>query len=252
MSPDLRVDVYPHWMQRKTKQYHSKRILGQLFDQVEHVRYIRDEAIKFDDRIVDAYKHSDDLLGALREIKEDYDEDIRRVMTQFGIRDELQVVSAFVMSHNRDLQEYKLAEQLGQIITSIKNHFRDVCLGLVNLRTDAYNSDGRKQLAAAMYKITSEQRQRHGLEEERFISFPWIFINELCTIVTLINEGRFNANVNQIVMAVRDELPTTIDEEITDNHQSPVEGGESVIVKADTGNDNDISDNVYTDLFSWD
>jgi RNA-dependent RNA polymerase len=73
MPKRLRPGKWPHFMEKRHKpkdaQYHSKKILGQLYDKVETVNFKPQYEEPFDKRILRAYALDDALLKTVRQIK---------------------------------------------------------------------------------------------------------------------------------------------------------------------------------------
>ena len=195
MPPDLRPRRWPHYMEKKYKPkeqiYISKKVLGQLYNQVEMVDFVPEYSAPFDKRILDAYEVSDKLLDDATEAKTQYDAAMHRIMAQHEIATEFEVWSTFAMHHANISKDFKFHEELGEISTALKDRFRAVC----------YEKAGGKDIdkvgpfAVAMYKVTSEEMKR-ALTECREIhmvggkmvpvremkvksmplmSFPWLF-----------------------------------------------------------------------------
>jgi RNA-dependent RNA polymerase len=195
----LRPRLWPHFMERNHKSadqiYHSKKVLGQLYDIIERIDFIPVWDKPFDKRILDAFEVPPWMLFKASEIKTEYDLAIRRIMAQLGITTEFEVFSAFVMNFNREKKDFTLAEELGAITQAHKNRFREICSNCVNGRS--YNELG--PFLVAMYKTTEQEVQtaletrKHriptgesaeagNIEDMPLISFPWIFSKELGTI----------------------------------------------------------------------
>jgi len=195
MPRDLRPQKRPHFMdntyQRKENTYESRKILGQLYDQVERIDFVPLFTARFDDRILRAYEVDSELLPSAREIKNDYDAHMRRIMAQHEIKTEFEVWSTFVLEHSRTTNDFKFHEQIGQISAALKAQFRAVC----------YQRAGGKMFeqigpfAAAMYKATADEMAQAVREcqqtrliggqekplrrmvpaEMPLMSFPWLF-----------------------------------------------------------------------------
>ncbi|TID17510.1 RdRP-domain-containing protein [Venturia nashicola] len=202
MPQDLRPKTWPHFMEKKHAkgQYHSEKILGQLYDMVKLVDFIPDYDAPFDERVLQAHEVSEEMLQRAAEIKEQYDTDIRRIMAQHDIDTEFEVWSTFVMSHNGEKRDYSFAEELGQIVNSIKSMYREICV-------KASGGDSFETLqpfVTAMYKAT-ERQMRAALNECNttkivggmkvparkmdsknmpLMSFPWVFDRELGMIAS--------------------------------------------------------------------
>jgi RNA-dependent RNA polymerase len=128
MERELHPRKWPHFMEKKYKPakdiYHSKKVLGQLYDMVERVAFIPEWTAPFDSRVLDAYRLEEVLLEKARNLKGQYDESIKRLMAQHAIRTEFEVWSAFVLDHNQEKKDYSIAEELGQLALAVKNRFR--------------------------------------------------------------------------------------------------------------------------------
>ncbi|QDS67978.1 hypothetical protein FKW77_009170 [Venturia effusa] len=202
MPQDLRPKSWPHFMEKRyaKKQYRSEKILGQLYDMVKLVDFVPDYSAPFDERVLQAHEISEETLQRAAVIKEQYDTDIRRIMAQHDIDTEFEVWSTFVMSHNGEKRDYSFAEELGQIVTSIKAKYREICIKAAG--GDFFET--LQPFVAAMYKATQRQ-MRAALDECEstklvggvevpvrnvdgksmpLMSFPWIFDRELGKIAS--------------------------------------------------------------------
>lgn len=216
---------YPHFMNKsKSKTYHSDKVLGQMYDQVQ-LRDLKPDYIDaFDSRILNAYDFDDynmqAMLGCAKDIKRDYDNAVRRIMAKHQIKTEFEVWSTFVLSHSRDMGDYKFHEEAGQLACALKDQFRETC----------EEAAGGKEFVklgpfiAAMYKATADEvasvlSRRLGtpvhagdqmpmgrLDPNRmpFMSFPWIFQAELGKIAT----GKFST-MEQLTRKVEEKKITT-------------------------------------------
>lgn len=148
---------WPHFMEKKYKPkeaiYHSKKILGQLYDKVESVDFFPQYEEPFDRRILSAYKLETALLKSARQIKSQYDTAMRRIMAQQEIKTEFEVWTTFVLSRPRVGSDYKVQEVMARISEALKEQFRVICI----------KEAGGKDFAtlgpfvAGMYKITKEE-----------------------------------------------------------------------------------------------
>jgi len=62
--------------------FHSERVVGEMYDKVDRVNFKPEYRESFDSRILMAFGSDflNDVLEAIRQLKQEYDEDIRRVM----------------------------------------------------------------------------------------------------------------------------------------------------------------------------
>ena len=195
MTSDLRPRKWPHFMEKEHKPaeqiYHSRKILGQLYDQVDRVDFVPTFDKTFDQRILKAYKVSPEMLKDAAEVKQQYDDAMRRIMAQHDIKTEFEVWSTFVLQHSNDFRDFKFHEEIGNLAQSLKDQFRKECRD----RVKAEDFEGMLHFVAAMYTVTaqeidlalSECRQMvmvGGVETPLrkmvpsnmpLMSFPWLF-----------------------------------------------------------------------------
>jgi len=195
---------------RKEQIYHSKKILGQLYDRVKLVQFVPSLDMPFDCRILNCslLPFSEQFMEFARELKKEYDSDMRRVMAQYEIKTEFEVWSTFVLNHGNAYKDYKLHEDLGRIMDILRSGFRQKCYDKVGGRM----FDTLAPLVVAMYRITQEEveatlelRQAElflnpdplddndnlntSADSPPLISFPWMFSDFLGKIAL----GRFKA-----------------------------------------------------------
>jgi len=213
MPRDLKPPKRPHFMdntyQRKENIYTSRKVLGQLYDQVERIDFVPAFSAPFDKRILKAYEYQldDELLASAREIKNEYDAHVRRIMAQHEIKTEFEIWSTFVLEHSRTTNDFKFHEQIGQISTALKEQFKGICYERAGGKTFQHIGP----FAAAMYKVTATEVAQAVQEchqtrivggqtkplrrmvptDMPFMSFPWLFQDVLGRIA---KNGAFTAN----------------------------------------------------------
>jgi RNA-dependent RNA polymerase len=205
MPKRLRPAKWPHFMEKRHKpkdaQYHSGKILGQLYDKVETVNFTPQYEKPFDKRILRAYHPLDDtLLKTVRQIKTKYDTAMRRILAQQEVKTEFEIWSTFVLSKPRVGSDYKLQEEIARISDALKAQFRSVCIE----KAGGKDFSILGPFVAAMYKVTKEEmdialaecrsmKSVGGREVPRrkmepkfmpLITFPWLFEKELGRIAT--------------------------------------------------------------------
>ncbi|KAF3390587.1 RNA-dependent RNA polymerase 1 [Penicillium rolfsii] len=216
MGRGLEPRIWPHFMDKTHKRtYHSRRILGQLYDAVKTEDFSPKLSNPFDTRILECslVDESKKFEVFACELKVNYDGSMRRIMAQYGIQTEFEVWSTFVLGHNSMCKDYKLHEDLGKVASGLKSGIQEQCYKLLGGKRDF---EHLAPLVVAMYRITHEQVQDalatlrgenayddhdevQGLPDEQeieisrlpLISFPWIFDGVLCKIATSpVNELR--------------------------------------------------------------
>ncbi|CCU82003.1 RNA-dependent RNA Polymerase [Blumeria hordei DH14] len=204
MLPRLRPKKWPHFMERTHKpkefQYHSKKILGKLYDSVEKVNFVPQWKTPFDQRILRRYDLSTEILKAAKDVKAQYDLGMRKIMNQQDIGTEFEIWSTFVLSKPRVGSDYKLQEVIAALSDSLKDQFKAVCIE----KAGGKDFDILGPFVAAMYQVTKDELDV-ALEECQttrtigdrevplrrmepmqmpLISFPWLFEKELGHIAT--------------------------------------------------------------------
>lgn len=197
MDEALKPRKWPHFMEKRHKPanqiYHSKNILGMLYDQVQLVDFQPVWASSFDQRVLDAFEPEESLLERAAQIKAEYDEDLRRLMAKHGIETEFEAFTTFVLSHNQDTRDYKFAEEFGRTVGVLKAQYREVCIKASGATSIVDNR--LEPFVAAMYSVTAEE-MRNALnecdetniagdhpqplrkmeaKEMPLMSFPWLF-----------------------------------------------------------------------------
>ncbi|KAL9114236.1 MAG: hypothetical protein Q9227_001658 [Pyrenula ochraceoflavens] len=179
---------WPHFMEKKhKKQRKSYNVLGQLYDAVEKVAFVPNYEAPFNERILSAFEPSADALKKAKELKERYDADMQRIMSQHEIKTEFEVWSTFVLDHSKASKDFKFHEEIGRLSESLKERFQKACV-------DISGGDDFLTLApfvTAMYKVTQMETNQAVREIEAgirdsepmpFMSFPWLFLGILADI----------------------------------------------------------------------
>lgn len=224
LTSDLKPPKWPHFMEKVGKKQHqiytSKKVLGQLYDQVERIDFVPSFTAPFDTRILQAYILDENILRSAHEIKKEYDAHMRRIMAQQEIKTEFEVWSTFVLQHSSTSNAFKYHEKIGEISIALKDQFRLICYE----RAGGKDHEHIGPFAAAMYKITAKEitaavkechrvqmigGQPRPLREMTpsampLMSFPWLFqdvlgkiakYNTSQTVATLSTGGEIGAKV---------------------------------------------------------
>lgn len=195
MKRSLNPRDWPHFMEKRHKRpssiYKSRGILGQLYDAVITPPFAPNLDKPFDSRILASplAPGSDEFMEFACSLKSEYDTSMRQIMAQYEIHTEFEVWSSFVLRHGFVLKDYKMQEDLGAIVGTLRRGFQRQCYDKVGRHDGPIFS-----LVIAMYRVTQEQvaaalearregkRQREDLlnveinsTELPLISFPWLF-----------------------------------------------------------------------------
>ncbi|KAF2653945.1 RdRP-domain-containing protein [Lophiostoma macrostomum CBS 122681] len=252
MTSELKPRKWPHFMEKKhlepSKIYHSKNVLGMLYDQVKLVDFVPQTRHHFDSRILSAFELDDRVLQAAASIKSNYDETIKRLMAKHGIQTEFEVWSIFVLTHNQESRDYKFAEEFGQTMDAIKDKFRQACREAAGV-SSALNFGKLAPFVAAMYTVTAREMEAAIKECQEtktvggklvpkrdpgdmpLISFPWLFVGELGRIA----KDRENANQDTSCQSNLNSLATFPSMDPFEGRPTSV--GEDSIRKATPTND---------------
>ncbi len=105
LTRDLRPQEYPHYMEKRDKKSrHSDTILGILYDKIECYNtdlYINEEeeinatsSFPYKDFFIN---ENDYYMQDAKIMKSEYDRDLKRVMRQYGIIHEVEVISGYIL-----------------------------------------------------------------------------------------------------------------------------------------------------------
>lgn len=212
MPRDLERNKWPHFMEKKkSPQYKSHKILGQLYDAVERVAFEPNWEGTFDQRILTQPPPSDQVMDEVRVLKKSYDEGMRRIMAQHQIKTEFEVWSTFVLHHSKAARDFKFHEEIGQHAKTLKEQYYEVLVQLAGGR----EFGNLMPVAVAAYHITydevrqAQEKMYHSSDtdllsdsdcsdhsgssesvELPFISFPWVLQDVLGKIARSTVFGR--------------------------------------------------------------
>ncbi|KIW95817.1 uncharacterized protein Z519_02881 [Cladophialophora bantiana CBS 173.52] len=199
MSRDLERNNWPHFMEKKRNEYRSKKILGQLYDAVERVKFKPHWSGTFDPRIL-THAPAHEIMETVSNLKKSYDERMRRIMAQHQIGSEFEVWSTFVLHHSKVSKDFKFHEEIGQHAKNLKEQYYEAFCQ----EAGGHDSEKLKPFAIAAYHITHDElreaqaKQQNLMEDEAqfatsdesgsastkmpFISFPWVLQDTLVKI----------------------------------------------------------------------
>ncbi|KXL45609.1 hypothetical protein M433DRAFT_66907, partial [Acidomyces richmondensis BFW] len=187
---------FPHWSERRNSTK-STKVIGQIFDAVDRMPFNPAWGLPFDKRILTAYELDEQIERSAREVKQQYDTALRRLMAQYGIKDEFQAWTAFVMDHNQS-NDYKFAQDFGEKVLALKQWAQNTCFARADTNAKERAWEKMAPFIVAMYTITAKEmtdwKVQNSLKDinsqgaktaqPRFenvplMSFPWIFSTEL-------------------------------------------------------------------------
>ena len=130
LTKDLRPKLYPHFMEKKDKpSYPSTTILGKLYDYIlscnidlnKNRHEEMNEAIKFPYRSFHVAGNEEYMTDA-DFTKNEYERELRRVMRQYGIEDEVEIVSGYILKFNS--KQYNNQTKLFELRNEIAHAYR--------------------------------------------------------------------------------------------------------------------------------
>jgi len=126
LTRDLRPQEYPHYMEKRDKKSRkSTTILGILYDKIEDDKtdlYMSKEeeihmasSFPYKSFIIDGIDKN--IMKEARNMKIEYDRDVKRVMRQYGIKHEVEIVSGYILrfTSKQYAKETKLFELRNEI-----------------------------------------------------------------------------------------------------------------------------------------
>ena len=126
LTHELRPKKYPHYMEKRDKEtYQSETILGILYDKIEccktHLYISKEEEINtastfpYKSFFIDGIDKS--IIQEGRNMKSEHDRDMKRVMRQYGIKHEVEIVSGYILgfTSKQYAKETKLFELRNEI-----------------------------------------------------------------------------------------------------------------------------------------
>ncbi|KJX96085.1 hypothetical protein TI39_contig838g00002 [Zymoseptoria brevis] len=219
----LKVKARPHWAEPRGQSYISRKVLGQLYDEVKLDNFQPAWELPFDARILTADTPTPELIADATEVKAEYDETMRRIMKQYGITNEFEVFTTFVQSHHNDINDYKFYEKIGEVSMNLRDQFKEICYTKAGTDSVQREWSKLKPFLIAMYTVTADQVtavvafshetvERGGRQVPKMsltfdtvplMSFPWIFASELGRIAN----GRDDPAYHHIGATPRPTLP---------------------------------------------
>jgi RNA-dependent RNA polymerase len=130
LTRELRPQQYPHYMEKSDKTtYHSNTILGILYDVIQ--RYNTDFNFNEEDEIIATssfpyesffINEIDSYIKEAHIIKSEYDRDVKRVMRQYGIKHEAEIVSGYILKFTS--KQYAKETKIFELRNEITHAYR--------------------------------------------------------------------------------------------------------------------------------
>jgi len=130
LTRELRPQQYPHYMEKSDKTtYHSNTILGELYDDIQS--YNTNFNFNEDDEITAtlSFPYQSFFINEIESymkdaciIKNEYDRDVKRVMRQYGIKHEAEIVSGYILQFTS--KQYAKETKLFELRNEITHAYR--------------------------------------------------------------------------------------------------------------------------------
>ncbi|KAI9244196.1 RNA dependent RNA polymerase-domain-containing protein [Phascolomyces articulosus] len=212
--PDhLRPKNYPDFMEKTDKaNYPSNKILGELYrsiDDHEIQHYKTNLELK---TVYDTRMHVDGMekyIWEARELKEQYDQEVREIMNQYGVATESELVSGSIVKwlKREDGPEkfHEVRHEARREITRLRDDWRRLHFPALNAShhservgrrrnksnnqrmSKEYTREEKRQedcKAAAWYYVTYHRAEQYD-EKKRMLSFPWVAQEILCRLAKM-------------------------------------------------------------------
>lgn len=196
-------DQYPDFMGKHPKvSYVSNRVLGKLYracracagtsTPMEEIRFEENESSKEIEDIFEGFEEDEETRAEAESMCSAYNVEMVRLMEQFGVRTEGEVVSGHVVSFSERhaqlrgrREHFALQMRLNRQMNEVRAQFRDEFFAdLDDCRMDGYSVQAILK-ACAWYKASRRQAvadKRMG--NVHFVSFPWVVSEVLLRIIS--------------------------------------------------------------------
>jgi len=212
---ELRPRQYPHYMLKRDKPgYRSEHVLGRLYDQCHAIMSNREERgsdleTGIDDQFL--VPGHEDYLDAARAIHDYYRRNVRRLMGEYGILTEAEVVTGRIVKLKKQRrgtlqrEHVEIAEIVGSRLKAIRASVKDMFYEAVDGQSNE-NSVEIIRLASAVYFVAYTDRTEDGT----CLSLPWVFADYL------LSARRLNANPETLSAALRTPSQRSVLQQLSD------------------------------------
>lgn len=196
-------DQYPDFMGKHPKiSYISKRVLGKLYraartcngrDRVEFedIRFLPNEGSQRIDATIERFKEDDDIKREAETLCAAYNVEMVRLMEQFGVRTEGEVVSGqVVMFTERHAQlrgrreHFSLQMRLNRQMNELRAQFREEFFRDLDPISEGELSKETVLKACAWYKACRRVADLDKKEGNNYlVSFPWVVSDVLLRVI---------------------------------------------------------------------
>ncbi|KAF9547522.1 hypothetical protein EC957_008359 [Mortierella hygrophila] len=186
ITPDLRPKKYPDFMEKAPdRTYKSKRVIGRIYRECAGTESFvpKDYRQSFNEAmLIEGYE---DYMRDGMVQKALYDQELKSLMNQYGVKSDLEVVSGFITGVDiiTNKREYEIRRSIVRAFTAIRTRFR------LELEQEFYAPDAKvvppsnipflERKAAAWYAVCYQ-----NLQPGQPYTFCWIAWDILCRIAS--------------------------------------------------------------------
>lgn len=196
MPKELYRESYPDFM-GKPDSFISDTPLSHMYREVVSSTSLPEIPAHYDNTLCNV-ESMIDWIDFAREKKRRYDEMVRRLMNQYDIQDEAEVVTGFLLSYNQKFagkNEYQMRTDIVQQYNIIRDIFRKEVEDVASQDeagqpVSRQVADAKKDaIVAAMYDVTFDDIIRDG--SGAMMSFPWTHHEILCRLSRQQSQRRY-------------------------------------------------------------
>ena len=181
---EIRRVSYPDFMEKPDRpSFVSDTPLSRMY---RHVKLnMVDQEVSGDyGRVLQASPEMHEWIDYATTLKKGYDEAVRRLMAQYGVVNETEVVTGFLLdfdSRYSGKREFDMRSDLADKYSAIREMYREQVeqtssTGSEGQRLAPLQTDKRRDaIVAAMYDVTHSQLVAVADKSQAMISFPWIY-----------------------------------------------------------------------------
>ena len=219
---DLRPSQYPHYMLKRDKPlYASHHVLGKLYDQCYAImsnpgEHVQDHETRFDNHfLVPGYET---YLETAQKIHDYYRRNIARIMSEYGITTEAEVVTGHIIKLKKQRrgtlqrEHVEIVEIINSRLKTIRAKVKEMFIKAIGDKS-IENDVELSRMAAAVYSVTYSKET----EGRTCLSLPWIFVDHL------LSARRLSANPETLSTSPQQQTRSVIHElsqEVVDFRQS--------------------------------
>eukprot|EP01114_Cavostelium_apophysatum_P000979 TRINITY_DN10847_c0_g1_i2.p1 TRINITY_DN10847_c0_g1~~TRINITY_DN10847_c0_g1_i2.p1 ORF type:complete len:293 (+),score=71.51 TRINITY_DN10847_c0_g1_i2:1961-2839(+) len=173
-NPDLKVNEYPDFMDRKGKKsYKSEKVLGRLYRKIgDKVRLENYSNVVYNGLF--EFPGYEEFLEEAKSLKISYNRELCAIMNQFGIKFESEVLSGCILKSFS-----KKGDETRQKVRSAVRHLRKKYRRILDDSSDV------QAFASAWYHVCYHRKYLDSQVKDRLLSFAWIAHDHLVQIQKL-------------------------------------------------------------------